>query len=212
MIEKILEKNFPGLSNLPELNKEIIDRCSILTFQQGEILLREGQYVKVIPLLISGYIKVYKEDEKDGEILLYYIKPGESCVMSMTALIENEKSKIKAIAESNVEIIAIPSDAAIKIAHKYPIWNQFVYHLFSQKYEELLGVITTLTFSNKDRFLLDYLRKQVELNGDSIVHKTHQEIALDLGSSREVVSRLLKKLEKNGFVKLSHARIVLLAE
>ena len=163
----------------------------------------------MIPFLIKGIVKVYKEDEKDGEVLLYYIKNGESCIMSMAALMKHEKINIKAVIEEDAEILVVSAADAVRLANNYPDWNLFFYNLFSNKYNELLNVITTLTFSNKDSRLLNYLKKQAELKKDTIIRKTHQEIALDLGSSREVISRILKKLEIDGKVELLHGKIKL---
>jgi len=101
----------------------------------------------------------------------------------------------------------IPADKALLIAKKYPKWNEFIYDLFNIKFEELLNVIEILTFSNKDTRLLEYLRKEATLKNSNILHTTHQHIAYDLGSSREVISRLLKKLEVNGVIKLSHGTV-----
>lgn len=211
MIEQILETNFPSLSKLPELREEIAQISSIHSFPKNEVILREGQYIKVIPLLIGGLIKVYKEDSEDGEILLYYIKRGESCVMSMTSLMKGDTSPVKGVVEEDAEILVIPADEVLKIAQKYPAWNAFIYELFSNKYDELLQMITTLTFSNKDKLVMEYLRNLVELKKSNIIQKTHQQIAQDLGSTREVMSRILKKLEKEGLVKLSQGSIEVVA-
>ena len=210
MIEKLLQNNFPTLADLPALTKKISEISSVQQFSNGDVILREGQFIKVIPLLISGLVKVYKEDEEDGEVLLYYIKPGESCVMSMTALVKNETSKVKGVVEEDAEILLLPAKEVVSIAKKYPRWNDFIYDLFSQKYAELLNVITTLTFSKKDTRLLNYLKEQAELKHSSLINKTHQEIAFDLGSSREVISRILKKLENERKVKLSQGKIELM--
>lgn len=210
MIEQLLVTNFPSLSKFPELRAEIASISSVHTFSKDEIILREGQYIKVIPLLVDGLVKVYREDELEGEVLLYYIKSGESCVMSMTALMKGDKSPVKGIIEEDARILVVPADEAIKIANKYPAWNAFIYDLFSSKYEELLHMITTLTFSKKDKLVLEYLQNLASAKEKDSVYKTHQEIAKDLGSTREVVSRILKKLEHEGFVKLAQGEIKLL--
>ncbi len=210
LTDNLLENKFPSLTNYLQLKNEIKQVATLHKFKKGEIILREGQFIKAIPLLISGLVKVYKEDEVQGEVLLYYIEAGESCVMSMTALIKNEASKVKAVIEQDAEILVVPAAEALNISHKYPVWNGFIYDLFSSKYDDLLSVITTLTFSNKDSRLLNYLQKQVELKGTRLIQKTHLEIGFDLGSSREVISRLLKKLESEGKVELLHGKIKVL--
>ncbi len=210
MIETALQTYFPQLAIMPELKKEIANISSIVHLEKGTVFLKEGSYVKVIPLLIQGLAKVYKEDENGHEVLLYYIKPGESCITSVTLMNRNEASNVKAIIEEDAEVVVIPTDKALKIAQKYPKWNEFIYELFSHKFLELINVIKVLTFSNKDTRLLEYLKKAVAIKGSNSVQATHQQIADDLGSSREVISRLLKKLEHQGLVRLQQGSIELL--
>lgn len=208
MIADALDTYFPKLARMPELKKELISISEILEFKAGTVILNQGAYIKVIPLLISGLAKVFKEEPVNGnEVLLYYIKPGESCVMSLTALLNNESSRVKAVIEQDSRVVIIPADKALEIAKKYPKWNEFIYDLFNIKFEELLNVIEILTFSNKDTRLLEYLRKEAIIKNNNILHTTHQHIAYDLGSSREVISRLLKKLEVNGTIRLSQGVI-----
>lgn len=212
MIQKILETNFPSLSKFPELSQEIVEISAVHSFAKNEVILREGQYIKAIPLLVNGLVKVYREDELDGEVLLYYINSGESCVMSMTSLMKGNKSPVKGIVEEDAEILIVPADKAIQIANKYPAWNAFIYDLFSSKYEELLHMITTLTFSNKDKLVLEYLKNVSNAKSVNVIRKTHLEIAKDLGSTREVVSRILKKLENEGHISLSQGEITLMVD
>jgi len=210
MVETALQNYFPQLAKMPELKMEIASISSIMKFEAGTVILKEGAYVKVIPLLLNGLAKVYKEEENGHEVLLYYIKPGESCIMSVTSMIKNEASKVKAIIEEDAEVVVIPTDKAIKIAQKYPKWNEFIYELFNLKFEELLNVVKILTFSNKDTRLIEYLKKIASIKGEQIIKITHQQIADDLGSSREVISRLLKKLEHEGTIKLKQGVIEIL--
>lgn len=208
MISEALDNYFPTLAKMPDLKKELMEICSLHTFEAGTIILKQGSYIKVIPLLVSGLAKVFKVEAENGnEVLLYYIKPGESCVMSVTTLIKNETSKVKAVIEEDSEIVIIPADKALAIAKKYPKWNEFIYDLFNIKFNELLNVVEILTFSNKDTRLLEYLKKEALLKNSKIIHTTHQQIADDLGSSREVISRLLKKLEQKGHLILNHGTI-----
>lgn len=209
MIENALQTYFPNLATMPNLKKEIASISSIMKMDAGTVILKEGAYVKVIPLVISGLAKVYKEEENGHEVLLYYIKPGESCIMSVISMIKNETSKVKAIIEEDAEIVVIPTEKAIEIARKYPKWNEFIYELFNLKFEELLNVVKILTFSNKDTRLLEYLKKIASVKGDALIRITHQQIADDLGSSREVISRLLKKMEHEGLLILKQGVIEL---
>ncbi len=211
MISKVLDRYFPELAKMPELKNDIEAISTIHSFSSGTVILKQGEHVKVIPLVISGLVKVFKEESVNGnEVLLYYIKSGESCVMSMTTLIPNGISQVKAVIEEDAEVLVIPADKALVIARKHPKWNEFVYGLFNSKFEELLNVIEILTFSSKDIRLSEYLRKESQLKKNNTVNKTHQEIAYDLGSSREVISRLLKKMENDGKIKLGQGSIELL--
>jgi len=209
LISEALDTYFPRLATMPDLKKELLSISKIYEFDAGTVILKQGAYVKVIPLLVAGLAKVFKEEAVNGnEVLLYYIKPGESCVMSLTAMIRNETSRVKAVIEQDAKIVLIPSDKAMMIAKKYPRWNEFVYDLFDIKFDELLNVIEILTFSNKDTRLLEYLKKEAKLKKSNMLLTTHQQIAFDLGSSREVISRLLKKLEFEGYLELKLGQIV----
>ncbi|MFD0862917.1 Crp/Fnr family transcriptional regulator [Sungkyunkwania multivorans] len=210
VIVQALEEYFPQLSKSPALKKELAAACQLIKLEKGTTILRTGAYIKLIPLVISGLIKVYKEEENGNELLLYYIKPGESCVMSVTTLMRRETSSIKAIVEQDAEVVVLPSNKALEIAKTQSQWNEFIYDLFNLKFEELLTTIETLTFSNKDKRLLDYLKKEAKLKGNTILQTTHQQIAYELGSSREVISRLLKKLENEGIVSLKQGAIKIL--
>lgn len=211
MITAAIDTYFPKLAKMPALKQELIAISSLHTFKEGTVILKQGSYIKVIPLMLSGLAKVFKEEPENGnEVLLYYIKPGESCVMSMTTLLHNTTSKVKAIVEEEAEVVLIPADKALAIAKKYPKWNEFIYDLFNLKFDELLKVIEILTFSNKDVRLLEYLKKEASLKNTNTLHTTHQHIAYDLGSSREVISRLLKKLSVEGLVKLGQGSVTLI--
>ena len=210
MISKVLDSHFPELAKMPLLKDELISISEVNQFKAGTVILKQGEYIKVIPLLATGLAKVFKEEPiNGGEVLLYYIKPGESCVMSLTTLLRNGASQVKAVIEEDADVVVIPADKALEIAKKYPIWNEFVYDLFKVKFEELLHVIEVLTFSNKDTRLLEYLRKEGNLKKSNALQTTHQHIADDLGSSREVISRLLKKLEQQGHIQLKQGVIIL---
>ena len=213
MITEALNTYFPKLANMQALREELAKISSIVTIEKGTTILRQGEYIKVIPLLTSGLVKVFKEESVNGnEVLLYYIKPGESCVMSVTTLIKQQKSHVKAVLEQDSTMVLIPANKALEIAKKFPKWNEFIYDLFSLKFDELLDIIEVLTFSTKNVRLLSYLTKEASLKNTKVLHKTHQQIAYDLGSSREVISRLLKKLEIEGQIQLGQGKITLISE
>jgi CRP/FNR family transcriptional regulator len=155
-------------------------------------------------------VKVYKEEENGNEVLLYYIEPGESCIMSIISAQKNSKINVKGVVEEDAQLVLIPIEKYASIAKNFPKWNTFVYELFNSKFDEVIEMIKILTFSNKEKRLEDYLRRKATLNKTNIIFKSHQEIANELGSSREVISRLLKKLEKEGKITLSQRQIKIL--
>ncbi len=206
----ILIQYFPELAKLPALRNELAELCVLQTAPSGTVFLEEGAYIKMIPLLVSGLVKVYKEDENGHEILLYYIQSGESCIMSLTACVNNNTSKVKAVIVETSEVLLLPSDNVVSLGKRYPQWNEFVYNLYNAKFEELLEFVKLLTFSKKDQLLLDYLKKEAAIKSTRELKITHQKIANELGSSREVISRLLKKLENEKVLKLGSGVITLL--
>ncbi len=203
----ILQDQFDTLASSLPLIQEIEQIATVHDFKKETIILKENSYVKVIPLVVSGLVKVYKEEENGNEVLLYYIKPGESCIMSIMAAEKNVKINIRAVIEDDAKIIVIPIDKVNQIRKNHPKWNAFVYELFNNKFDEVIEMVKILTFSNKDKRLEDYLKTKAALNKSNIVSKSHQQIANELGSSREVISRLLKKLEKEGKIELSQRQI-----
>ena len=206
----ILKDKFKTLASSLPLIQEIETIGSIHQFKKETIILKENSFVKVIPLVISGLVKVYKEEENGNEVLLYYIKPGESCIMSIMAAEKNVKVNIRAVIEDDAKIIVIPIEKLNPIRKNHPKWNAFVYELFNKKFDDVIEMVKILTFSNKDKRLEDYLITKAELNKSQTISKSHQQIANELGSSREVISRLLKKLEKEGKIALSQRQIKLL--
>ena len=187
-------------ADLPsELKNEIYESSAEMIFEPGSELLREGQYIKVVPVVIDGLIKVISKHETK-EVLLYYIKPGESCVMSFGAGIKDEPSKMFAIAEQETTIIAMPIDKVKEWIEKYAEFNLFFYKVFDQRYIELVEAIKQIVFYKMDNRVLNYLRDLSELTGENPLKISHRQIADDLGTAREVVSRTIKKLENDGLL------------
>jgi len=209
-ITNILKNSFPQFSSSPKLITEIENISTVMEFEKDTVILKEGSYVKVIPLVINGLVKVYKEEENGNEVLLYYIKPGESCIMSIMAAERNLAINVRGVVEEDAEIILIPIDKLSQIQKNYSKWNSFVYDLFNEKFVEVIEMIKILTFSNKDIRLENYLKRKAALNNSNTILKSHQQIANELGSSREVISRLLKKLEKEGKIELLQRQIKIL--
>ena len=209
-VAELIKRDFPQLAVSPLLLLEISKIGVLQTFKKDTILLKEDSYIKVIPLVVSGLIKIYKEEENGNEVLLYYIKPGETCIVSVITAEKNERSNVKGVVEEDVNIILIPKNKLYDLRKKFPDWNLFIYNSFNNKFDEVVDMIKVLTFSNKEKRLYDFLVKKAALKKSNLIQKTHQEIANELGSSREVISRLLKKLEKNKKVSLAQKEIKIL--
>jgi CRP/FNR family transcriptional regulator len=182
---------------------EEIDEVGIpLHFQEGQRIMEIGEYIKGMPLLLSGVIKILREDDDGDELLLYYLERGDTCSMTMACCLGDTKSEIRAIAETNVSLVLVPIRKMEEWISKYRSWRNFVFESYHNRLNELLSTIDNIAFMNMDERLIEYLREKVRINQSSTIQNTHQEIAYDLHSSRVVMSRLLKKLEHMGKIRL----------
>ncbi len=188
---------FPGLSS--ELVAEIFDKSSIVEIPGKTEVMREGQYVKAVPIVTSGLIKVFTRNE-DKELLLYYIQPGESCIMTFDSCLKNVPSKVYASTEKKSEVLLMTSENVFRWLKDYPELNSLFFTQYNTRYNELLDMINQLLFNKMDTRILEYLKSQVKLTGKNPLKKSHRQIANDLGTAREVVSRIMKKLEHEGKV------------
>jgi CRP/FNR family transcriptional regulator len=184
----------------PELVSEIISVSLNKDIPKGSIILREGQYVKVIPIVTEGLIKVFSRHE-DKELLLYYIKPNESCIMSFAASLKNEPSKIFAITEEDTTALLLPVDKISGWIKQFPDFNSLFFQQYNMRYSELLDTINHILFDKMDKRLYDYLQEKYKLTNKNPLKVSHRQIANDLGTAREVISRIMKKLESEGKVK-----------
>lgn len=201
-----IEKKFKYLGN--DLCAELISVSEIKKFPANTELVREGQYVKYIPIVLNGLVKVFTQFE-EKELLLYYIKPEQSCIMSFSSCINNDKSKIFAITEEESTVLLIPSEKIAKWVTQFPTINTLFYKQYDLRYAELVDTIHQMLYYKLDRRLLDYLSEKVKVTGKNPIKISHKEIANDLGTAREVVSRLVKKLEKQNQLKQLHDSIEL---
>jgi len=180
-------------------------------FRAGEVIMDYGHYIKLVPLVVKGSIKVVREDaERDHEIFLYFLSSGETCSMSFSCCMLNKRSDIRTTAEEDATIIGIPIKYVDEWMMKYKSWKNFVMSSYDQRMQELVKTIDTIAFDNMDERLLKYLHQKSEAVNSKILLTTHQDIAYDLNASREAISRLLKKLEHIGRIKLSRNKIELL--
>lgn len=192
-----------------ELREKLAEMGFAKAFNEGEVILNENAYIKAIPIVTKGSIKVLRTDEDGKEILLYYIKPGESCIMSFLGGIHQDTSKVKAIAEEDTEILFIPIDKVSLLIKDFPEWLDFIFRLYHKRFEELLEVVNAVAFKKMDERLLNLLQKKTGLTNNQTLSVTHEQLANELGTARVVVSRLLKHMEDQGLVKLGRNKITL---
>ena len=208
-ILSLIRQNYPQLAER-NLQEEIGTHGTILHFKAGSLIMDFGAYVKIMPLIINGSIKVMREDDEGNELFLYYLKPGETCSMSFTCCLMDKKSEIRTVAEEDTTLIGIPTRFMDEWMSRYPSWKNFVMTSYDQRMLELVRTIDSIAFKKMDERLMDYLEQKAEATGNRTLTATHQEIAYDLNASREAVSRLLKQLEKDQVVQLGRNRIELL--
>jgi CRP/FNR family transcriptional regulator len=185
------------------LQDEILKTGVFKTFQPNEVLIREGQFISSFPLVLKGLIRITRNNDDGNELLLYYLKANEVCAMSLTCCMANLKSNVKAVAEETTEVIMLPVEMLDKWMSTYPSWKQFVMQTFQNRFRELIDTIDSIAFLNLDERLVRYFKDRNEKSGLTTLNETHQDLALRLNTSREVISRLLKKMEKEGKIKLS---------
>jgi len=190
----------------PELKEAIRNSCVFQVFPAGTELVRDGQFVKFVPIVIQGLVKVYTHTD-DKELLLYYIQPDQSCIMSFSSCINNHGSRIFAITEEESSILLLPSTHLLRWVKDFPEINILFYQQYDMRYSELINNIQDLRYHKLDKRLLDYLEEKVRVSGKNPVKISHREIANDLGTAREVISRLVKKHEKQMVLKQHHDSI-----
>jgi len=172
------------------------------TFKKNETIIDIGDSLRSMPLLLNGAIKVLREDNQGDELILYFLERGDTCAMTLTCCIGNAKSEIRAIAESDTELIMIPVQKMEEWTSKYTSWRHFVFQSYQDRLSEMLDTVDTIAFMKMDERIMKYLRDKAKINRDIKLIVTHQQIAYDLHTSRVVVSRILKKLELDHKIKL----------
>ncbi len=192
-----------------ELKEEILKHGEILSFKKGDVIVREGQYVKILPIVISGLIRVFQTKE-DREILLYYVEPSQTCMMSLSACFFNNQSPSQALAMTQTDILAIPSRFITQWQKQYNSWNNFVIKTFRKRYDELLDTFESVAFDHIDKRVIAYLARRKSQQESTRIKISHQQLANELGTTRVVISRILKQFEMDGKLVLHRAEIELL--
>ncbi|KNB62613.1 MULTISPECIES: Crp/Fnr family transcriptional regulator [Chryseobacterium] len=194
----------------PQFRKEILSKDSLKFFPTGTVMLDINSYINYIPLVISGSIKVIRTEEDGREILLYYLTPGESCISSILSGLTQDTSKVKVVVEEDAEILMISLQQAKEWLRKYPEWTDFIFSLYQRRFEDLLEVVNSVAFQKVDARILHLLSQKSQLYKSKELSVTHQQLADELGITREAVSRVLKQIETEGKIKLSRNKITLL--
>ncbi|NND35173.1 MAG: Crp/Fnr family transcriptional regulator [Saprospiraceae bacterium] len=203
------EKAFPNISQA-SLRQAILEESDLMQTVAGSVILDLNQLISSIPLVLEGVVKVTRIDPQGKEILLYYIRPGESCAMTLSSAIRRGVSMIRASAQTDVKLLLIPLRSMLSYRVLYPSWNDFVVTMFAHRFDEMIDLVEDLTFHQVDYRLNKYLVAKATLLGKRELCLSHQQIAKEINTSREVVSRLLKRFEKEGSVALHRERITLL--
>ncbi len=178
---------------------------------EGSKLIEPGQYIKSMPLLISGAIKIMRDDSDGDELLLYFLESGDTCAMTLTCCLGNTKSEIRAVAELDTKLIMVPIEKMEEWTGKYKSWRNFVFESYHNRLMEMLETLDSIAFLKMDERLLKYLGDKSHITKDQVIYSTHQEIAYELHTSRVVISRLLKKLENQGKIELNRNNIKIIS-
>lgn len=207
---KLLE-NFREIFE-PSLLKELHNNSTYVQVNAGNTILDIGETVRQIPIIMSGSVKVSRMDEEGKELLLYYVNPKESCAMTFTCCMQQYPSEIKAVAEEDVELLAVPNTIMDQWLVKYPSWKSFVMKTIHHRFNELLKTIDQIAFQKLDDRLIYYLKEKSKATNSTLINLSHQQIAEELATARVVISRLLKKLENEKKVLLYRNQIKLLRQ
>ena len=203
-----LKNNFGHLFEEALLN-EINQVGTYKDVSEGFKMMEIGDYVRSMPLLVSGAIKILREDNDGDELLLYFLEKGDTCAMTLACCIGHTKSEIRAIAETDARFIMIPIQKMEEWAGKYKSWRNFVFESYHNRLNEMFTTIDSIAFLKMDERLLKYLKEKARISEDQTIHSTHQEIAYELHTSRVVISRLLKKLENLDIIDLHRNHILI---
>lgn len=194
----------------PELIEKLYEHSIIREYEPGSVILNENASIRSIPIVVKGILRVIRTEEDGREILLYYIKAGESCIMSFLGGMHNETSKVRAEVEEKAKILFLPISKVSLFIKEHPEWLDYIFRLYHTRFEELLDIVNAISFKKVDERLLSLLQKKQELSGNHVIPITHEQLANELGTARVVISRLLKQLEESGRVQLGRNRITLM--
>ena len=194
----------------PGFKEELAQHGQLLSFKKGDVIVRDGQYVKFLPIVLKGAIRVFQQSE-DREILLYYVRAEETCTMSLAAAYFNNKSTSHGVVTEPTEVLIFPASLIDRWQLKYPSWNRYVMQMFRTRYDELINSFQGVAFENIDTRVMDYLKAAAKKENGKSVNLSHQQLADELGTTRVVISRILKDYEHRNKIKLFRGRIELIS-
>lgn len=204
-----LKKAFPNFTDTT-LQTEILETATQLSSKKGDVIVRDGQFIKMLPLVLSGSIRVFQQsDDGDREILLYYVQQGETCMMSLAACFFDIKSPSRAVVDEQTEILYIPTKYISEWQKQYSEWNTFIIKTFHNRYNELLHSLNEVVFDKIETRIIKYLKVTSEKSKNTFVKVTHSSLANELGTTRVVISRILKALEEKGKLKIMRGGVKL---
>lgn len=211
-MQKPTEEIFTALQSFtePSLRNELMEAGTIISASAGDILIREGQYLDFLPLVIRGLVRVYSHNDDDREVLLYYVHPGQTCMMSLSSAYFDYYSAANGVAVETSEILVLPARLIPEWQLKYSSWNRFILSTYKLRYDELLKAFGSVVFKPINVRLREYLRNYAKAQQTKTVPLSHQTFANELGTTRVVISRILKDLEKENVVKLGRGSVTLL--
>jgi CRP/FNR family transcriptional regulator len=180
----------------------LLEKGQFLTFESGKTLMEPGQFIKAVPLVLEGSIKIMRMDEDGKELFLYYLEPGETCALSLTCCSASKPSEIKAVIEEKATLLFIPIQVHEQLTDEFKQWKDFVSTTYQHRFQEMLTVLDAVAFKRMDERLMNYIVTKMKQLKTNELHTTHQEVANELGTAREVISRLLKQLEKKKWIEL----------
>jgi CRP/FNR family transcriptional regulator, anaerobic regulatory protein len=202
-------KELAPFKSAPQVTEQLQKYGINKSYAEGSVIIQEHNYINSIPIVLSGSIRVMRVDDEGRELLLYYIKAGESCIMSFLSGLHQDTSKIKAIAEEDTELLFVPIEKVSLLIKEFPEWLDYIFKLYHKRFEELLEVVNAVAFKKLDQRLLDFIKNKSSLGNTKEIHITHEQIANELGTARVVISRLLKQLEEEGIIQLGRNKITL---
>lgn len=208
MIKDKLQITYPSVFEDDLLN-EINQSGTLVQFKANDVMIDFNQQISGIPIILSGAVKIMREDFNEGELLLYFLERGDVCALTMSSYLGHNQSNVRGVAEIDGELVFIPISKMDEWLVKYTSWRRFIFESYNNRIDELLVTVDNLAFNNLNERLKHYLLNVASINKGTSINKTHQEIADELNTSRVVISRLLKVLEKEGFLCLNRHQIIL---